>query len=189
MKFNCMKKLFYLFAGMVLSVGSMAQSPVSMNASEIILGLEKLNTVGAVLYIAAHPDDENTRLLGYLSKERKLRTGYLSVTRGDGGQNLIGKEQGDALQPAGQMGPNSFLHGPMILDIPKTRKKHFRFGTETVSWQIWSGRYAGLSPMSSSAVSRQPAKEDMDITLLRLFWLSKHLMQQLTRSDFPISWL
>jgi LmbE family N-acetylglucosaminyl deacetylase len=92
-----MKKLFYLFAGMVLSVGSMAQSPVSMNASEIILGLEKLNTVGAVLYIAAHPDDENTRLLGYLSKERKLRTGYLSVTRGDGGQNLIGKEQGDAL--------------------------------------------------------------------------------------------
>ena len=59
--------------------------------------MEKLNTVGSVLYIAAHPDDENTGLLSYLSSGMKLRTGYLSLTRGDGGQNLIGKEQGEAL--------------------------------------------------------------------------------------------
>ena len=45
-------------------------------------------------YIAAHPADENTRLLAYLANEKMLRTGYLSLTRGDGGQNLIGNEQG-----------------------------------------------------------------------------------------------
>lgn len=72
-------------------------SHYSQNSAEIIQGLKKLNTVGSVLYVAAHPDDENTRLLGYLANEKKLRTGYLSLTRGDGGQNLIGKEQGELL--------------------------------------------------------------------------------------------
>lgn len=56
--------------------------------------IKKLNVLGSVLYIAAHPDDENTRLIAYLSKDRLYRTGYLSMTRGDGGQNLIGDEQG-----------------------------------------------------------------------------------------------
>ena len=59
--------------------------------------LEKLKTVGAVLYIAAHPDDENTRLLAYLANELRVRTAYLSLTRGDGGQNLIGTEQSEKL--------------------------------------------------------------------------------------------
>ena len=68
-----------------------------LNAAEIRQGLAGLNVTGSVLYIAAHPDDENTRLLAYLSKERKVRTGYLSLTRGDGGQNLIGTEQGELL--------------------------------------------------------------------------------------------
>jgi len=68
-----------------------------LNAAEIRQGLASLNVTGSVLYIAAHPDDENTRLLAYLSKERKVRTGYLSLTRGDGGQNLIGTEQGELL--------------------------------------------------------------------------------------------
>jgi LmbE family N-acetylglucosaminyl deacetylase len=58
------------------------------------LGIRKLNVLGSVLYIAAHPDDENTRLIAYFSKEKLFRTGYLSLTRGDGGQNLIGDEQG-----------------------------------------------------------------------------------------------
>ncbi len=56
--------------------------------------MKKLNVLGSVLYIAAHPDDENTRLLAWLSKDKLYRTGYLSLTRGDGGQNLIGDEQG-----------------------------------------------------------------------------------------------
>jgi len=53
--------------------------------------------MGSVLYIAAHPDDENTRLIAYLSRGRGYRTGYLSLTRGDGGQNLIGPELGPEL--------------------------------------------------------------------------------------------
>jgi len=64
------------------------------NAAEIQLGLEKLNVVGSVLYLAAHPDDENTAALATFSKGDKLRTAYLSLTRGDGGQNLIGSERG-----------------------------------------------------------------------------------------------
>ena len=59
--------------------------------------LERLRVVGSVLMIAAHPDDENTALLAYCAQGRKLRTGYLSLTRGEGGQNLIGDEQGDLL--------------------------------------------------------------------------------------------
>lgn len=61
------------------------------------LALDKLNVLGSVLMIAAHPDDENTALLAYLARGRHLRTAYLSATRGEGGQNLIGPEQGDAL--------------------------------------------------------------------------------------------
>lgn len=68
-----------------------------LNVAEIKLGLQKLGVTGSVLYLAAHPDDENTRLLAWLSKGRKIRTGYLSLTRGDGGQNLIGTEQAEEL--------------------------------------------------------------------------------------------
>ncbi|MES1222514.1 MAG: PIG-L family deacetylase, partial [Bacteroidota bacterium] len=89
-----MKRVLLIYVALLSFYLSNAQSPQSYTASEILNNLKKLNTVGSVLYIAAHPDDENTRLLAYLSKERKLRTGYLSLTRGDGGQNLIGTEQG-----------------------------------------------------------------------------------------------
>ena len=82
---------------LLLSHRLQAQTAGPTTPGEILLGLQKLHTTGAVLYIAAHPDDENTRLLAWLANERKLRTGYLSLTRGDGGQNLIGKEQGEML--------------------------------------------------------------------------------------------
>lgn len=74
-----------------------AQQPKLMNSSEIKIALDKLQTLGSVLYIAAHPDDENTAALAYFSMGRKLRTGYLSVNRGAGGQNLIGTEKGPLL--------------------------------------------------------------------------------------------
>ncbi len=64
------------------------------NSSQIKLELDKLRTLGSVLYVAAHPDDENTRLISYLANDTKARTAYLSLTRGDGGQNLIGTEKG-----------------------------------------------------------------------------------------------
>ena len=70
------------------------QAPASWSSAEILQQLNKFKVLGSVLYIAAHPDDENTRLLTYLSREMNYRTGYLSLTRGDGGQNLIGDEQG-----------------------------------------------------------------------------------------------
>lgn len=82
--------VFFLF----LSTQSSAQAPKSYPSSEIFQQIKKLKVLGSVLYIAAHPDDENTRLLAYLSNEKLYRTGYLSMTRGDGGQNLIGNEQG-----------------------------------------------------------------------------------------------
>lgn len=69
-----------------------AQKPQKVTSAEIYNQIEKLNFLGSVLYIAAHPDDENTRLISYLSNETKARTGYLSLTRGDGGQNLIGPQ-------------------------------------------------------------------------------------------------
>jgi LmbE family N-acetylglucosaminyl deacetylase len=74
-----------------------AGPPRQPNAAEIALGLRKLGVVGSVLYVAAHPDDENTALLATLANGALVRAGYLSVTRGDGGQNLIGSEQGPEL--------------------------------------------------------------------------------------------
>jgi LmbE family N-acetylglucosaminyl deacetylase len=71
--------------------------PPDMNAAEIRLGLEKLNVLGRVLYVAAHPDDENTNLMALFSNGALYDTAYLSVTRGDGGQNLIGPELGERL--------------------------------------------------------------------------------------------
>jgi LmbE family N-acetylglucosaminyl deacetylase len=69
-----------------------AQQPQKPSSVAIYNQIQKLNFLGSVLYIAAHPDDENTRLISYLSNETKARTGYLSMTRGDGGQNLIGSQ-------------------------------------------------------------------------------------------------
>jgi len=72
-----------------------AAPPENLGAAEIALQLRKLEVVGTVLYVAAHPDDENTAFLAWGAKGRLLETGYLSVTRGDGGQNLIGNETGE----------------------------------------------------------------------------------------------
>jgi len=68
-----------------------------MNSARLQLAISKLNVLSSALYIAAHPDDENTAMLAYLSDEKLARTAYLSVTRGDGGQNLIGAEKGELI--------------------------------------------------------------------------------------------
>jgi LmbE family N-acetylglucosaminyl deacetylase len=72
-------------------------NPSQLDAAHLQRALERLPEGARILYIAAHPDDENTRLLSWLVQEKKVRAAYLSITRGDGGQNLIGKEQGPAL--------------------------------------------------------------------------------------------
>lgn len=83
-----------LFYFLVLSTIVNSQTPQTYTSSDILLQLKKLQVLGSVLYIAAHPDDENNTLLPYLANEKMYRTAYLSLTRGDGGQNLIGDEQG-----------------------------------------------------------------------------------------------
>src|SRR5690606_25541724 len=72
--------------------GVISQTPQKKSSSAIYHSLQKLNFLGSALYIAAHPDDENTKLISYLSNKTMARTAYLSLTRGDGGQNLIGPE-------------------------------------------------------------------------------------------------
>lgn len=87
-----LKKLASLLFIFVLALPLQAQQPKKLNASQIHDAVKKLNFLGTVLYVAAHPDDENTRLISYMSNQVKARTAYLSLTRGDGGQNLIGPE-------------------------------------------------------------------------------------------------
>jgi LmbE family N-acetylglucosaminyl deacetylase len=88
-------KLVLLFLLMAVTVS--AQFPKKPTASQIYHNLQKLNFLGSALYIAAHPDDENTRLISFLSNDIKARSAYLSMTRGDGGQNLIGPELSEQL--------------------------------------------------------------------------------------------
>ncbi|KZS42049.1 LmbE family protein [Aquimarina aggregata] len=86
------KLLFVVSFSLLIPCVSIAQQPQKPNASEIHQSIKKLNFLGSVLYVAAHPDDENTRLISYMANHVKARTAYLSLTRGDGGQNLIGPE-------------------------------------------------------------------------------------------------
>lgn len=83
-----------ILLGMLITTGAHARQP---SAGELLRDIQHLQTVGAVLYVAAHPDDENTRLLSWLVGERGLDVTYLSMTRGGGGQNLIGPEQAELL--------------------------------------------------------------------------------------------
>ena len=92
--------LIYVLAFFLISTAFQiiyAQPKPVENSSHLQLSLNKLNVLGSVLYVAAHPDDENTALLAYFENNLHLRTAYLSITRGDGGQNLIGTEQGENL--------------------------------------------------------------------------------------------
>ncbi len=94
-----MRKSLYafLFFVQVFVPACFAQPARPLPPGEILLGLKRLNVLGSALYVAAHPDDENTAMLSWLGKEKLVRTGYLSLTRGDGGQNLIGPEQAELM--------------------------------------------------------------------------------------------
>jgi LmbE family N-acetylglucosaminyl deacetylase len=92
-----MKRVSVTLILFLLCQNIFSQTSPPSDIGTIQQNLKKLNVLGSVLYIAAHPDDENTRLLGYLAQEKHYRTGYLSLTRGDGGQNLIGTEQSELL--------------------------------------------------------------------------------------------
>lgn len=109
----------------------------TLNAAEIAQGIASLSVKGSVLYIAAHPDDENTRLLAYLAKEAKVRTAYLSLTRGDGGQNLIGNEQAELL---GQIRTQELLAARKVDGAAQffSRANDFGFSkTSAETFKIW----------------------------------------------------
>src|SRR5216683_3279610 len=118
----------------------------------ILQQMRSFNTMGSVLYIAAHPDDENTQVITYLARGRGYRTAYLSLTRGDGGQNLLGPQLGEALGVA----RTQELLAARRLDGGRqyfTRAKDFGFSKnaeETLS--VWD-RQAVLADM----VGRGPA--------------------------------
>lgn len=86
-----------LLAGVTTVRPAAARPDGPADAAHIQLALQRLNVLGSVLYLAAHPDDENTAALAYFENERLFRTAYLAVTRGDGGQNLIGTEQAELM--------------------------------------------------------------------------------------------
>jgi LmbE family N-acetylglucosaminyl deacetylase len=90
----------FVFSPVFLCALLLSPSQAQRNISgEVAIrqALERLDTLGSVMMIGAHPDDENTALLAYFSRGLHMRTAYLSLTRGEGGQNLIGSEQGDEL--------------------------------------------------------------------------------------------
>jgi LmbE family N-acetylglucosaminyl deacetylase len=89
-----MRKFFLVILFFSTIFYSNAQVPETYTSSDIFQQLKKLDVLASVLYVGAHPDDENNALLPWLAKEKLYRTAYLSLTRGDGGQNLLGDEQG-----------------------------------------------------------------------------------------------
>src|ERR1700740_661365 len=92
-----MNRLKLIAALLFITRFAAAQTAPPADIATIEQNFKKLDVLGSVLYVASHRDDENTRLLAYLAQEKHYRTGYLSITRGDGGQNLIGNEQSELL--------------------------------------------------------------------------------------------
>ena len=93
-----MRSLRYLMLTAILPAALLIAHPFSQpNSAEMQLALARLNVLGRVLYIGAHPDDENTALLAYLARERLADAAYLSLTRGDGGQNHTDERQDQVL--------------------------------------------------------------------------------------------
>ncbi len=92
-----LKRLTAIFILCFPAIFCAAQQVRPAKSSEIYRELKTLKHLPKVLYLAAHPDDENTGLLSWLINDQNVETAYLSLTRGDGGQNLLGTEQGAAL--------------------------------------------------------------------------------------------
>lgn len=132
-----MRKIILLLLTFLFSYTSLfAQQNPEWDAAKIKLQLEKLNVVGRVLYVAAHPDDENNGLLAWLVNDKKYRTAYLALTRGDGGQNLVGNEQGaylglirtqELLAARRIDGAKQFFSSALDFGYSKTAKETFQF--------------------------------------------------------------
>ena len=142
---NKLPNKFFLYTSLIIiTVFSInfAQPLKVNNAAEIKLAIDKLGVLGSALYIGAHPDDENTGLIAFLSKSKKYRTAYLSLTRGDGGQNLIGAEKGneigiirtqELLQARARDGGEQFFTRAIDFGYSKTEEEALRiWGKEEI---------------------------------------------------------
>lgn len=133
-----MRKYVLIFLLSCFGAHSFGQAPKTYSSSQIFQQIKKLDVLGSVLYVAAHPDDENTRLLAYLANDKLYRTGYLSMTRGDGGQNLIGDEQGIEL---GLIRTQELLAARRIDGAEQFFTRAFDFGYTTSpieTFQFWN---------------------------------------------------
>src|SRR5262249_12437460 len=84
-------------AAVLVSASNISRAAEVTTGAVILQDLRSFATMASVLYVAAHPDDENTQVITYLARGRGYRAAYLSLTRGDGGQNLLGPQLGEAL--------------------------------------------------------------------------------------------
>ena len=133
-----MRRCFFLLSLSCFTQIVFCQSPKTYSSSQIFEQIKKLDVLGSVLYVAAHPDDENTRLLAYLADGKLYRTAYLSMTRGDGGQNLIGDEQGVEL---GLIRTQELLAARRIDGAEQFFTRAFDFGYTTSpveTFQFWN---------------------------------------------------
>ncbi len=116
----------------------LAQNPMPpQSAAELQHRLKTLRVLGSVLYLAAHPDDENQRLIATFAKGYGYRTAYLSLTRGDGGQNLIGDEKGELL---GMLRTQELLQARRIDGGEQVFSRAYDFGyskTPEETLEIW----------------------------------------------------
>lgn len=133
------KKLFFSLLTVSISFFSFSQNhPIAYESGAIQNNINHLGTLGRVLYVAAHPDDENTRLITYFAKEKGFQTGYFSFTRGDGGQNLIGTEIWEEL---GLIRTQELLEARKIDGGYQFFSRAFDFGyskTETETFEKWN---------------------------------------------------
>jgi LmbE family N-acetylglucosaminyl deacetylase len=95
--YTLLQCLFLTLSLLSNSIAAVHNPYATLNGAELRLAIAKLQVLGSVLYIGAHPDDENTALIAFLAKDRLYDTAYLSLTRGDGGQNLLGSEKSEQL--------------------------------------------------------------------------------------------
>lgn len=148
--------LFVHFSlNMTPSVSEAQVAPKKPNSAEIFEAVKKLNVLGSVLYVAAHPDDENTRMISYFANARHMDITYLSLTRGDGGQNLIGaelREELGALRTQELLAARAVDGGKQLF----TRANDFGFSKSPAeSFQIW-GKDAVLSDVVWAMRKLQP---------------------------------
>ena len=181
--------LFFTGASLPLA----AQAPFS-GTPEVEQSLRRLNELGRVLMIAAHPDDERTAVLAYFARGRHMRTAYLSLTRGEGGQNLIGSEQGaqlgiirtqELLEARRIDGAEQFFTRAIDFGFTKTASETLqKWGHDRIlSDVVWVMRTlpAGRRDPVLQRARRATATGS---TRRRRFWARKRSRRRATRSDF-----